>query len=212
MTADSNHGFKMIGVGKLVARLLTTGSTPEELKPFALRRYSEGWTYGDRKIRVTVPIRTVYGPAYGLEGLLQNRIIRKDEGGKILELRNDDWRLLFDLNAAEGTTWKLDTSQGEDDLLDGATVTVASRSERVKVPYGKFEKSIHLILRPRPGLADAGITDLWFVPGVGLVKGSEVWIGGSRSFNLTTLKLPIIWLGSLPLAKILRLEDLRKHF
>ena len=46
--ADSNHGFKMIGVGKLVARLLTTGSTPEELKPFALRRYSEGWTYGDR--------------------------------------------------------------------------------------------------------------------------------------------------------------------
>ena len=42
MTADSNHGFKMIGVGKLVARLLTTGSTPEELKHFALRCYSEG--------------------------------------------------------------------------------------------------------------------------------------------------------------------------
>ena len=48
MTADSNHGLKMIGVGKLVAHLLTTRSTPEKLKPFALRRYSEGWTYGDR--------------------------------------------------------------------------------------------------------------------------------------------------------------------
>jgi len=48
MTADSNHGFKMIGVGKLVARLLATGETPEELKPFALKRFSEGWTYGDR--------------------------------------------------------------------------------------------------------------------------------------------------------------------
>ena len=48
MTADSNHGFKMIGVGKLVAALLTTGITPDELKPFSLRRFSEGWTYGDR--------------------------------------------------------------------------------------------------------------------------------------------------------------------
>jgi glycine/D-amino acid oxidase-like deaminating enzyme len=48
MTADSNHGFKMIGVGKLVAHLLAKGETPDELKPFALRRYAEGWTYGGR--------------------------------------------------------------------------------------------------------------------------------------------------------------------
>jgi glycine/D-amino acid oxidase-like deaminating enzyme len=48
MTADSNHGFKMIGVGKLVARLLSTGTTPDELKPFAFRRFAEGRTYGDR--------------------------------------------------------------------------------------------------------------------------------------------------------------------
>ncbi len=48
MTADSNHGFKMIGVGKLVARLLATGDMPQELKPFALKRYFEGRTYGDR--------------------------------------------------------------------------------------------------------------------------------------------------------------------
>jgi len=48
MTADSNHGFKMIGVGKLVAELLTSGYMPSELRPFALRRFTEGWTYGDR--------------------------------------------------------------------------------------------------------------------------------------------------------------------
>ena len=48
MTADSNHGFKMIGVGKLVADLLAGGTMPDELKPFALARYSEGRTYGDR--------------------------------------------------------------------------------------------------------------------------------------------------------------------
>ncbi|HMB47124.1 MAG TPA: hypothetical protein VKN63_02495, partial [Afifellaceae bacterium] len=48
MTADSNHGFKMIGVGKLVADLLSSGTMPEELKPFAFKRYGEGWTYGGR--------------------------------------------------------------------------------------------------------------------------------------------------------------------
>ena len=48
ITADSNHGFKMIGVGKLVADLLTTGDLPSELAPFAMKRFDEGWTYGDR--------------------------------------------------------------------------------------------------------------------------------------------------------------------
>ncbi len=48
MTADSNHGFKMIGVGKLVASMLSTGTTPDELKPFSIGRYSDGGTYGER--------------------------------------------------------------------------------------------------------------------------------------------------------------------
>ena len=39
--ADSNHGYKMIGVGKLVAEELT-GSASQLLKPFRFSRYSEG--------------------------------------------------------------------------------------------------------------------------------------------------------------------------
>ncbi len=39
--ADSNHGFKMLGVGKEVATLLTGGSS-EALKPFRFSRYAEG--------------------------------------------------------------------------------------------------------------------------------------------------------------------------
>ena len=46
--ADSNHGFKMIGVGKLSADLLLTGDKPEELVPFTFDRYANGTTYGDR--------------------------------------------------------------------------------------------------------------------------------------------------------------------
>jgi glycine/D-amino acid oxidase-like deaminating enzyme len=45
MIADSNHGFKMTGAGKLVARLLMGDDVPE-LRPFALSRYAEGRTFG----------------------------------------------------------------------------------------------------------------------------------------------------------------------
>ncbi|MHA1565950.1 MAG: NAD(P)/FAD-dependent oxidoreductase, partial [Alphaproteobacteria bacterium] len=48
MTADSNHGFKMIGVGKLVAEMLVKGTMPMELKPFGLERFRTGGTFGDR--------------------------------------------------------------------------------------------------------------------------------------------------------------------
>ena len=39
--ADSNHGYKMIGVGKLVAQHIL-GQTSELLKPFRYSRYAEG--------------------------------------------------------------------------------------------------------------------------------------------------------------------------
>lgn len=46
--ADSNHGFKMIGVGKLSAQYLVHGEKPDELKPFTLGRYSTGKAFGNR--------------------------------------------------------------------------------------------------------------------------------------------------------------------
>jgi hypothetical protein len=45
MIADSNHGFKMTGAGKLVARLLMGDDVPE-LRPFAFGRYAAGRTFG----------------------------------------------------------------------------------------------------------------------------------------------------------------------
>jgi hypothetical protein len=41
VVADSNHGFKMLGVGKEVANLLTGGSA-EALKPFRYSRFGDG--------------------------------------------------------------------------------------------------------------------------------------------------------------------------
>ena len=48
MIADSNHGYKMIGVGKLVARHLVSGEPVPELSPFAFTRFAQGRTFGDR--------------------------------------------------------------------------------------------------------------------------------------------------------------------
>jgi len=46
LIADSNHGFKMTGVGKLVARLLVGSASVPELQPFGFGRFAEGKTFG----------------------------------------------------------------------------------------------------------------------------------------------------------------------
>ncbi len=46
MIADSNHGFKMTGVGKLLAKLLAGENRVPELEPFALSRFASGKTFG----------------------------------------------------------------------------------------------------------------------------------------------------------------------
>jgi glycine/D-amino acid oxidase-like deaminating enzyme len=45
MVADSNHGFKMLGAGKLVAKKIM-GDKVSDLEPFAISRYAEGSTFG----------------------------------------------------------------------------------------------------------------------------------------------------------------------
>ncbi len=46
MIADSNHGFKMTGIGKLVARQIVGGQPVPELQPFSLARYERGEAFG----------------------------------------------------------------------------------------------------------------------------------------------------------------------
>ena len=42
MIADSNHGYKMLGVGKLVAEEIASGNKNRLLEPFRFSRYAEG--------------------------------------------------------------------------------------------------------------------------------------------------------------------------
>jgi hypothetical protein len=46
MVADSNHGFKMTGIGKLVAKELAGSRHVDGLAPFRFDRYANGTAYG----------------------------------------------------------------------------------------------------------------------------------------------------------------------
>jgi hypothetical protein len=149
------------------------------------------WSFGDRAttVRVKDPIRTTFGSAHPIEGLFhQDRIVRRTADNKILELVGDRWRLLFDFSAPEKASWTIEPSDSGAGFLDGATVTVISRSEAVTVPYSRYAESNHFAIQPPKGLRDAGVTDMWFVPNVGLVKWSDLWIGGVRTHELSERK------------------------
>lgn len=46
LIADSNHGFKMTAIGKLVAQHVVTGDDIQELKPFAFNRFENYAAFG----------------------------------------------------------------------------------------------------------------------------------------------------------------------
>lgn len=46
MIADSNHGFKMTGIGKLVARQTLGSESVPELRPFGFDRFANGHAFG----------------------------------------------------------------------------------------------------------------------------------------------------------------------
>lgn len=51
MIADSNHGFKMTGIGKLVAKELEGSRPVSELQPFRFDRFAHGAAYGSGTTR-----------------------------------------------------------------------------------------------------------------------------------------------------------------
>ena len=146
------------------------------------------WTYEDslHRVRAVGNLETPTGETYiWLDWGGIRRALRNQSDGKVFEFLDGASRLLFDFGAIRGSSWTISAPEDGFDILDGTTVTLVSASEEVKVPFGTFEDCIHLGMRPPPNLSDAGFTDMWFAPDVGLIKWSEIWIGGVRSFELS---------------------------
>jgi hypothetical protein len=122
------------------------------------------------------PVYTLSGPFPSLYRVL---------GGEVLEVAKSGERKILDLAAEPGNAWTIGPLDGGYDLWSGAEVTLASRSDVVDVPLGSFREVLHFQFSPPPGLADAGVTDLWLAPDVGLIQWSEIWIGGVRTLQLS---------------------------
>ncbi len=114
------------------------------------------------------------------------RIFSKVED-KVVEITEDGMRRLwYDFGAEEGESWVIKPFENrpEGDIISGSRVTLVSRSDTVSVPYGHFKECVHLVFIPNSDLADAGVLEEWFAPGIGLVKRVEQTIAGPRAYEL----------------------------
>ena len=183
---------------------------PIPLPPVIANRYFPAfpgltWTYGGNPRELALMIRmletqdTSQGSVYLWDGFQGQRWVQNRADGKVMEYRNNQWRMLFDLNGEAGATWTVEPF-GEGDLLDNAEMAIVSREEKIKVPYNPFGPVIHISVR-NPNLADAGVTDLWFASEIGLIKWSEITIAGPQAYELASFinrNEPVIVIDPIP--------------
>jgi hypothetical protein len=98
------------------------------------------------------------------------------------------WEPLLRLGAPAGTAYRVDLAGTT--LWHAVTITVASRSTVVRDARGKTHRGcVQLRFRYGKGLADAGLEELVFAPGVGPVRYAEQTIAGVRTQVLSGLHL-----------------------
>ena len=137
-----------------------------------------------RKIGMVGIDRKMPASIYLWEGFQGDLRVRKTDDGKIMFVADKGEYLFLDLNAKEGASWTIEGDSNS--LLNGSVATLISRNARLEVPYGQFGNVLHLAIKPNPQLADAGVTEMWFAPGIGLVKWTETTFAGAQTYNLTT--------------------------
>jgi hypothetical protein len=128
----------------------------------------------------TLTVSRAGAGVFRLEGFPGARSLRVRWSGQTLQAwdTNDRrWEALLRLGAPAGTSYAVDLAPA---LWSNVRVTVASRRATVHNPVlgRSYSGAIRLALRPDPGLADAGITGIWFAPGVGPVRWIEQSIAG----------------------------------
>lgn len=178
--------MKMMGLAVTLAIVLPGMTQAEGHRYFPLEP-GMVWSYGDGQVRAEVTGVSEDPDSlavYHVRGSIAGAF--RVDGDRVLEVTRLGERLLFDLSAEPGDVWTIDGSlEDGDDILSGAEVRLVDRAAVVTTPLGTFREVLHYGLVPRDGLADAGITDIWLAPGVGLVQWTEVWFGGVRTRELT---------------------------
>jgi hypothetical protein len=151
------------------------------------------WTYaslrdGGERVLGVAPAEP---GTFVLDGFPGARDLRVRWAGATLEAWDDDdrrWQPLLRLGAPAGTTYDVALPQP---LWENVEVTVASTAETLYNPVllRSHEAVVKLELRPDPGLADAGVLELWFEPEVGLVRWLEESFLGSVAHVLSRARV-----------------------
>lgn len=105
-----------------------------------------------------------------------------NSSGTVTEYQNLIW---YYLNASVGNSWTMHINTSVPGVIpgsDGAQLTVISRNETVTTPVGTLT-AVHI--RFKTNVVDAGITDEWFTPGIGLIKRIETSLIGPITWELT---------------------------
>jgi len=126
-----------------------------------------------------------------LDGLPGTADLRVRAAGRTIEAwdpANRRWEPLLRLGAPAGTKYVVNL--GSEPLWRSLRVTVASRDAVVHDARGKtLRNCVELTFRSLKPVADAGLEELTFAPGIGLVRTVELTIAGPRERVLASLRL-----------------------
>jgi hypothetical protein len=116
----------------------------------------------------------------GFPGLGEARVRGVGDAVEVWDPVARRWTRFLRLGAAAGTSWVVNLPRTL--LWRNVVVTVASRNETVEDADGRAVRgAVRLTLRNRGKLADAGLEELVFAPGVGLARVVETTIAGPRT-------------------------------
>ena len=124
----------------------------------------------------------------GLPGAGELRVRTVGRAVEAWDATSRRWEPFLRLGAAAGTTYLVDLPATA--LWRGLTVKVASRRAEIEDARGKVLRNcVRLTFAVRKPIADGGLEELVFAPGVGLALTQEQTIAGPRIHLLAAYRL-----------------------
>jgi hypothetical protein len=167
----------------------TAAVTTPSLLPLA---QGNRWVLRDPDRGGTRTVSVAHGPSgfllRGLPGAGELRVRTAGRAVEAWDATSGRWEPFLRLGAAAGTTYLVDLPKTG--LWRALTVKVASRRAEVEDARGKVLRNcVRLTFTTRKPIADAGLQELVFAPGVGIALTQEQTIAGPRIHLLAAYRL-----------------------
>ncbi|MBI4874618.1 MAG: hypothetical protein HY822_08295 [Acidobacteria bacterium] len=171
-----------ISIASLLAAGLASAAAPDYL-PLAP---GNQWIYRAGGQTLTVEVLRIEGAYFVVRGFPNGEVrLRRDDDGTLyaLDARGGRESVWAAFGAPDGTEY--------DTVIDPCNrrARVVSHSARYAGPVGEFRQEALHIAYPPSGCADAGITEEFYLPWVGLVRRTVTTIAGPVTYDLVYARL-----------------------